>query len=60
MHTEYDVPLFLALDGLSTRDLRNIVRNKKGGYSPELKAQARAIIREREDPQDRDTVATEM
>jgi len=59
MHTMYDIP-FQALEGVSTRELRKIAKNRNGDYSPELQAEAKAILREREDPQDRDTVSVEM
>ncbi|MGP8124649.1 MAG: hypothetical protein ACLQEQ_02125 [Nitrososphaerales archaeon] len=58
-HTMYDVP-FQVLDAVPTQELRKIAGNRKGDYSPELQAEARSILRAREDPQDRDTVEAEM
>jgi hypothetical protein len=59
MHTLYDIP-FQALDLAPTGELRRIAKNRDGGYSPELQAEASAILRAREDPQDRNAVETEM
>jgi hypothetical protein len=58
MHTEYDVPFLAGLDGLSTGELRKIVSSRE--YSSEIRVEAKEIIHEREDPQDRDNVETEM
>jgi hypothetical protein len=59
MHTLYDIP-FQALDLVPTKELRKIAKNTDGRNSPELQAEASAIIRAREDPQDRNAVSTEM
>jgi len=59
MHTMYDVP-FQVLDSVPTSELRRIAKNKGGKYSLDLQAEANAILREREDPQDRDAVQTEV
>jgi hypothetical protein len=59
VHTLYDIP-FQALDLVPTAELRRIAKNRDGSCSPELQAKAGAIIRAREDPQDRDAVETEM
>ena len=59
MHTVYDIP-FQVLGAVPTEELRRIAKNLDGGYSQELQAEARSILRVREDPQDRDAVGTEM
>jgi hypothetical protein len=59
MHTMYEVP-FQKLEALSTPELRKIANNGGGTYSQEMRVKARGIIRMREDPQDRDSIGTEM
>ena len=59
MHTMYEVP-FQKLETLSTPELRKITKSRGRTYSQEMKAEARNIIRMREDPQDKDAVRTEM
>jgi len=59
MHTMYEVP-FQRLETLTTSELKKIVKSRGGTYSREIRAEARNIIRMREDPQDRDSTETEM
>jgi hypothetical protein len=59
MHTMYDVP-FQVLEAVPTQELLKIADNRAGDYTPDLQIQARSILRTRVDPQDRDTVESEM
>ena len=59
MHSVYDVP-FQLLDTVSTKELRRIAKNRDGDYSERLQAEAQSMLRAREDPQDRDSIGTEM
>ena len=59
MHTVYDVP-FQILGAVPTQELRAIAHSNGSRFSQELVSEAKAIIRVREDPQDRDAESTDL